>query len=541
MIPEVNPYNNYRGDGVATKFDFDFEIKDGSQLVVEKIDENDVAVRLVENVDYEIVLIDDEIAGFINFPIEDSAYGVLQNNEILSLQLDLPFRQDSEYGQSSLLDLNSIEFSLDYLTRLCQILKRQLERSIKVKEGSDSTPDALLKSINSGVVVAQESAKNAKDSELIASEKAELATEQYEKIEQGQIVYLGDTAPTDDKYTVWISPEDNKVDLELQQIKEMLEKQTGAFAGQTIFSLDPLFEDTLHLADGTLLLVGGIYDQFIADYISKLYTTNSERFCTEDEWQESVLKYGVCGKYVYNEGVSVRLPKLGNYLYSNIANTAPVVGNGMTLGLYNDSGNYGLTQGGSYANTISMCVDAYGKPVSTSTNNNPAQNRNSLGVTTDSEKSGIIADLSGLKVIEGYYYIVVGGGTKTDIEVNLDNIATDLSNKVDIDLANCTRPYVIETYQNGASWYRIWSDGWCEQGGRTGEINNVSTATINLLQPYKDGNYQVQMTGCLGGATMRSIIGTVQEFNTDSFVMYYTNTQDSKTGVLQWEAKGYIA
>lgn len=25
--------------------------------------------------------------------------------------------------------------------------------------------------------------------------------------------------------------------------------------------------------------------------------------------------------------------------------------------------------------------------------------------------------------------------------------------------------YVVETYHNGNNWYRIWSDGWCEQGG----------------------------------------------------------------------------
>ena len=104
MIPEVNPYNNYRGDGSATKFDFDFYIQDGSQLIVEKIDKNDVVVRLKENIDYEIVMIDDAIAGYINFPIEDSEYSVLQEHETLSLQLDLPFAQESEYGQSSLLD-----------------------------------------------------------------------------------------------------------------------------------------------------------------------------------------------------------------------------------------------------------------------------------------------------------------------------------------------------------------------------------------------------------------------------------------------------
>ena len=48
MIPEVNPYNNYRGDGVATKFDYDFYIQNSSQLIVNKIDGFDVVTRLEE-------------------------------------------------------------------------------------------------------------------------------------------------------------------------------------------------------------------------------------------------------------------------------------------------------------------------------------------------------------------------------------------------------------------------------------------------------------------------------------------------------------
>ena len=137
MIPEVNPYNNYRGDGVATKFDYDFLIQDGSQLIVQKITEDDVAINLVNNVDYEIKEIGNVNGGYINFPLAGSEHSILTENETISLQLTLPFEQESEYGQSSMLNLGSLEFSLDYLTRLCQILKRQMERSVKANEGND--------------------------------------------------------------------------------------------------------------------------------------------------------------------------------------------------------------------------------------------------------------------------------------------------------------------------------------------------------------------------------------------------------------------
>ena len=46
---------------------------------------------------------------------------------------------------------------------------------------------------------------------------------------------------------------------------------------------------------------------------------------------------------------------------------------------------------------------------------------------------------------------------------------------------------VVETYKNGASWYRIWSDGWCEQGGTMGVTAQVTNVTLS--KPYKDTSY----------------------------------------------------
>ena len=43
---------------------------------------------------------------------------------------------------------------------------------------------------------------------------------------------------------------------------------------------------------------------------------------------------------------------------------------------------------------------------------------------------------------------------------------------------------IIETYVNGTSWYRIWSDGWCEQGG-----SYTTSGTYTFLKPFKDTNY----------------------------------------------------
>ena len=54
---------------------------------------------------------------------------------------------------------------------------------------------------------------------------------------------------------------------------------------------------------------------------------------------------------------------------------------------------------------------------------------------------------------------------------------------------------VVETYVNGASWYRIYSDGWCEQGGQ----NNLG-ASVYFLKPYNHTNYTINITW-LNGAS----------------------------------------
>jgi len=54
------------------------------------------------------------------------------------------------------------------------------------------------------------------------------------------------------------------------------------------------------------------------------------------------------------------------------------------------------------------------------------------------------------------------------------------------------QPQIIETYSSGTNWYRVWSDGWCEQGGAN-KTNIASNAdiTITFLKAFKDINYNI--------------------------------------------------
>ena len=93
---------------------------------------------------------------------------------------------------------------------------------------------------------------------------------------------------------------------------------------------------------------------------------------------------------------------------------------------------------------------------------------------------------------------------------------------------------VIETYQNNTSWYRIYSDGWCEQGGNFGAAFSSWTAkTVMFLKPFKDLSYFVVP---VTGHTTYTDSPTINTKTTDSF----SCTPYNSTGNANWYACGYI-
>lgn len=103
---------------------------------------------------------------------------------------------------------------------------------------------------------------------------------------------------------------------------------------------------------------------------------------------------------------------------------------------------------------------------------------------------------------------------------------------------------VVKNYSNGSAWYRIWSDGWIEQGGIISIPNFTTSAekTINLLLPYSNTNYSCYtqlMSGSTNWAWVQSC--NVKEKSTTSFSLgfYGTSTGSIAAHKRQWFACGY--
>ena len=164
------------------------------------------------------------------------------------------------------------------------------------------------------------------------------------------------------------------------------------------------------------------------------------------------------------------------------ASGSAVAGNGIALGLTNGStdfvmGNGSYAYGVEYGDTILSLNIGSVKPLGStfSQENYSSTGGVVLGVNTDPTKSGIETSTNGLTL---YFYVgeVLQSANLINAGRALEQIAR--------------MKVVVETYQNGTSWYRVYSDGWCEQGGRY-TMATTGIGTIAFLKPFKDTNYNI--------------------------------------------------
>lgn len=209
--------------------------------------------------------------------------------------------------------------------------------------------------------------------------------------------------------------------------------------GEIISSTLPLTDAGLHLLDGSLLQYG-IYKEFI-DYIADLYAKNpsANYFTTEALWQKSVTTYGSCGKFVYNAtDNTVRLPKVSDILQGTTDVSA--LGDLIEAGLPNISAN------------TTMVISNINYPASGAFSWSGTQRKRNTdeggsfwqegSMSFSASRSSSLYKNNFNKVqpqtIKVLYYIVIANSTKTDIQVDIDKIATDLNGKADTDLTNTT-------------------------------------------------------------------------------------------------------
>ena len=279
-VSSIVPVNNYTGNGSSTTFDFDFLIENESELVVthKNINAGNETV-LTLGIDYSINETGNKNGSYITFPLQTSNYSILSTEEMITLSLSLPIKQESEFENSANLNLSVLEWTFDYIVRILQILTRKVERSVKVQEGETTTPNELVNNLYTARSEAQSAAQNA----VTESQKA--ANSALEAKNASLVLNTKANVDMDNITTVGIN-----------NIKEIIEESSAMPIG----AIYPLACSANYVPEGSLPCDGAEYTKAQFNDLWGNYLTATTPLlltCTYSEYDSDISTYGQCGKF----------------------------------------------------------------------------------------------------------------------------------------------------------------------------------------------------------------------------------------------------
>jgi hypothetical protein len=223
------------------------------------------------------------------------------------------------------------------------------------------------------------------------------------------------------------------------------------------------------------------------------YITTQGWVKTEAEWQKIATRdNGFCPFYSSGDGsTNFRTPKFAPYqqIAMEVAQATTyhqagipnVEGSTELLFTDNNDGGTGVLRVSSGAST--GATDSYTRV------------RNNL-LSIDASRNSNVYGASDTVQPEAYSWVmcVVAYGIATNVgSVDIQNVMSAV-NAVQANLEGIPRPrvYITETWEStdGTSWYRKWSDGWVEQGGRVNAVGyKDETQNVTFMVTMSNTNY----------------------------------------------------
>lgn len=118
-----------------------------------------------------------------------------------------------------------------------------------------------------------------------------------------------------------------------------------------------------------------------------------------------------------------------------------------------------------------------------------------------------------------YLYFFVGNYVQNQTAIDIGAMSEQLNGKVDLDMHNSQKPYIVETYTSHNYSYRIWSNNICEQWGACKDGVPVNTCReIDNSENY----FSVVGTTLVGTGEVKASSERNDFRTTTSFVMYFS-------------------
>lgn len=258
------------------------------------------------------------------------------------------------------------------------------------------------------------------------------------------------------------------------------------------------------------------------------YITTQGWVKTEAEWQEiSERDNGFCPFYSSGDGsTNFRTPKFAPY--QQIAMGVAQATTYHQAGLPNITGEH---DGNPWVTTASGCFEYL-----SSKKNVPDGSGNAkYGVRFDASRSSSVYGASDTVQPETHSWVmcVVAYGIATNVgSVDIQNVMSAV-NAVQAQVGEIPKPkaYITETWKRGTSWYRVWSDGFIEQGGSyTSPVNSKFTITLN--KPMTTTYYHCDVNDVYNASTDRGF-GFAYDKTTSNFKAVVLVPNGT------WEVHGY--
>lgn len=289
-----------------------------------------------------------------------------------------------------------------------------------------------------------------------------------------------------------------------QEPPELLTQNVTRAMGDFWFSIDGVIPPggLPHLGH---LVERNIYSEFFT------WISDTKTILTDEEWLAYAESHdGCCPFYSFGNGTTTfRTPKYDNVFLKTVSDIT-TVGVYEKEGLPNitgwwkatwntaNRGFHGLSAGGCFYDSYPS-YDAAGRIQGTDSNNDgtrgypwfDASRSNAIYGSSDHVTPKNISILIGVYAVGAI--VPVGTTDAEKIMSGITRVEGILDTKVDK-----LNPYITEFYQSGTQWYRIWSNGWKECGGR--DTQTGTSCTITYPISFSDVNYTL----------------TTQEYNTTS-------------------------
>lgn len=267
--------------------------------------------------------------------------------------------------------------------------------------------------------------------------------------------------------------------------------------GFIIPAVGKISDERFTLLDGKTLSRAGTYEAFCNKVVSEVQAGNWFA-CSEDEYAQDLSDFGQCGKFVVSNDY-IRIPTITRFIGATI--TLSEIGKTYKESLPNITGSFSPYQDcmdGATSGAFSITTETKKLRDHRTTNSNLNQTTYNFNASKSSSTYQDGAKVQPDHTKYPYYMVISTEGQTANVEIDINQVYEDLNLKANSDLSNVDSniDYVVESYNDGTNWYRVYKSGWIEQGGS--ELTAVSTKKINLLKPYKDDSFKVLTTGRSG-------------------------------------------